>query len=323
MNFTSIISGKKEFATIVLSDTTIDTKIEIFAFGAMLNAFEIVHTGEKLNVIDGYKSVDDAKQNIQSFYKSAKLSPYANRIKNAEYRFGGIPFTLKKYNAGEHALHGLMYDSVFSIVEIANGADYAMVVLQSIYDRKDEGFPFSFRCEVKYKLEKNNLLTITTAITNIDEQLIPVSDGWHPYFTLGDKIDNCQLEFQSKEILEVDENLIPTGKLFPYQEFGSLEFIGNKKFDNCFTVNFAECQPMVVFRNPIKGLQVEIHPSESYPYLQIYTPEHRNSIALENQSAPADSLNNGIGLKVLSPTESATFITKYAVKKVKAVAHNP
>ncbi|MEJ7677226.1 MAG: hypothetical protein WKG06_05005 [Segetibacter sp.] len=56
-------------------------------------------------------------------------------------------------------------------------------------------------------------MTIITTVTNIDKQLIPVVDGWHPYFTLGNTINDYQLEFQSKEMLEFDENLIPTGKL--------------------------------------------------------------------------------------------------------------
>ena len=80
-------------------------------------------------------------------------------------------------------------------------------------------------------------------------------------------------------------------------------------FDNCFTLNFAECQPMCVIRNPRKKVQIEIHPERSYPYLQIYTPDHRKSIAIENLSGAPDAFNNGMGLKVLAPGETANFTT--------------
>jgi aldose 1-epimerase len=159
-------------------------------------------------------------------------------------------------------------------------------------------------------------LEVKTEVTNHDHKLIPVADGWHPYFTLGDTVNECQLEFQSKEMLEFDEGLVPTGRLIPYQEFGSLKDFGTTWFDNCFTANFAECQPMVVFRNPRLKIQVEIHPATSYPYLQFFTPAHRLSIAIENLSAAPDALNNGLGLKVLQPGEVAEFSTKYVLRSL-------
>jgi aldose 1-epimerase len=71
---------------------------------------------------------------------------------------------------------------------------------------------------------------------------------------------------------------------------------------------------MCVLRNPARKVQVEIHPSASYPYLQIFTPEHRKSIAIENLSAAPDAFNNGMGLKVLEPDEAADFSTTFKIK---------
>jgi aldose 1-epimerase len=113
--------------------------------------------------------------------------------------------------------------------------------------------------------------------------------------------------------VEFDEGLIPTGKLIPYQEFGALKKIGAAEFDTCFTVNLAECQPLCVLRDPVQKMQVEIYPGESYPYLQIYTPPHRNSIAIENLSAAPDVFNNGMGAKVLAPGEATNFTTTYKI----------
>ena len=68
-------------------------------------------------------------------------------------------------------------------------------------------------------------------------------------------------------------------------------------------------------RDPATGWQLEIQPDASYPYLQIYIPPHRQSIAIENLSAPPDSFNNGIGLITLAAGESTVFSTQYVVKK--------
>ncbi len=316
MAFSAIVHQGEEAPVIVLKDELSETSAEIFAFGAVLNKFSIRHQQAEFNVIDGFVNVSDAMKNIAPAFKSAKLSPFVCRIKNQKYHFGESTHHLSKYAMGKHAIHGLVYDAVFSVVETQADENSACVKLQHVYDEQGEGFPYAFRCEVEYSLKQNNELTVKTTITNVDEQLVPVADGWHPYFTLHDTVDECLLEFQSKEMLEFDDELIPTGIMFPYEEFGSLKFLAHSRFDNCFTVNFAECQPMCVFRNPKKQIQVEIHPSKEYPYLQLYTPDHRQSIAIENLSAAPDALNNGLGLKVLEPHESVVFVTKYIIRSL-------
>ncbi len=316
MHFTIVIDDSGLHPVITIAEAEQKAQVEIYTFGALLNKFCKKHNGENFNVIDGFESVYDAKQHITVAFKSARLSPFVCRIKNAKYHFGEADHKLTKFSLNESALHGLVFDQIFSIIDTIVTDEFAKVILQYVYENKNEGFPFLYRCEVEYCLKKDCTLCIKTTITNIDDQLIPIADGWHPYFTLGDPIDVCQLEFQSKEKLEFDEALIPTGASIPYQEFGTLEDIGTTWFDNCFTVNFAECQPMVVFRNPLKKIQVEIHPSAQYPYLQIFTPPHRNSIAIENLSAPPDALNNFIGLQVLEPQERISFSTKFIIKSL-------
>jgi aldose 1-epimerase len=98
---------------------------------------------------------------------------------------------------------------------------------------------------------------------------MPIQDGWHPYFSFGGSIDDLQLEFQSKEMVEFNEALIPTGKLLPYQEYGALKKIGAAEFDNCFTVNFAECYPPATLC--VKGSQYKNYNWKSIPIKLILT----------------------------------------------------
>jgi aldose 1-epimerase len=316
MAFEALVDQQDDTPVITLKDTATGTFAEVYALGAVLNKFSVMHHGEALNVIDAYNNVEEAKTSMTPFFKGSKLSPFVCRLKNEKYHFGEAGHHVKKYTMGKHAIHGLVYDALFSVVETVANDNSACVKLQHVYDQQDEGYPFAYRCEVDYILTENNTLQVKTTITNVDEQLMPVADGWHPYFALGDPINECQLEFQSKEMLEFDAELIPTGKLIPYQEFGSLADFGTTWFDNCFTLNFAECQPMCVLRNPKRQIQVEIHPGKEYPYLQFYTPDHRQSIAIENLSAAPDAFNNGFGLKVLEPHEAATFTTKFIIKQL-------
>ncbi len=303
------------FDKIILQDADAGTSVEIIpSCGGILHTFTVLHNGNLLNVIDGYDNETDFKTNVTAKgFKSCKLSPFACRIKNASYTFGKKNYTIEKFLLNGSALHGLLYDAPFTVTKTWDGEKSAGVTLHHQYTGTDKGYPFRYDCEVLYELKNDNALTITTTVINKEECEIPVQDGWHPYFTFGGTIDDLQLEFQSKEMVEFNEALIPTGKLLPYQEFGSLKKLSTAQFDNCFTVNFAECQPLCVLRDKVQKIQLEIYPDKSYPYLQIYTPPHRKSIAIENLSAAPDAFNNRMGLIILAPESSAYFTTTYKI----------
>ncbi len=313
-------NSENGFEKLVLKDKLSKTYVEIIpACGAILHAFTVFHNGIYINTIDHYETKADFSENVTSKgFKSCKLSPFACRINNASYHFGEKDYTIKKFLLNGSALHGLLYDAPFIILEQFADDLSAGVTLKYTYTGTDEGYPFYYDCLVEYQLKKDNELTIVTEIINKDKGLIPIQDGWHPYFSFGGKIDDLQLEFQSKEILVFDDALLPTGETKPYAAFDSIKKIGENFFDNCFTLNFADpmaigCQPLCVLRDPSKKLQIEIRPDKHYPYLQIYTPPHRNSIAIENLSAAPDAFNNKLGLITLQPGESTIFTTTYKI----------
>ena len=314
MSFRISNSSSNGFDKIILSDDT-GTSVEIIpACGAILHAFNINHNNEKRNIIEHYESLEDFKSNVASKgFRSCKLSPFACRIRNGEYSFGQTNHKIQKYYDGTHALHGLLYDAVFVIMDQNEDAEKATVTMRHSYEATDPGYPFFYDCIVTYELRKNNALYIETTIINKTDGLIPVQDGWHPYFNLGGRIDAWQLEFQAKTKLESTPDLIPTGKALHYEMFNSLRSIEDTCFDDCFLLNFAECQPLCVLRNPLEKIQLEIYPSASYPYLQLYTPPDRKSIALENLSAAPDAFNNDKGLITLAAGETASFKTTYIV----------
>jgi aldose 1-epimerase len=313
--FSTTAITDNNFEKIILTDAITNTIAAILpTCGAMLHAFTVFNNGELVNVIDGYDDEADFKTNLTGKgFKGSKLSPFVCRLKNGQYHFGQQKYTTSKFFLAQHAIHGLIYDAAFTVTNKWADEKSAGVTLSYQYTATDNGYPFKYTCAVTYELKSGNALTITTSVTNNDKGLIPMQDGWHPYFTFGGSINDLQFEFQSKAIVEFDSDLLPTGKLIPYEEFGSLKKIGTTQLDNCFTVNFAECQPMCVLRDATKKLQVEIHPDKSYPYLQIYTPPHRNSIAIENLSGAPDAFNNGMGVTVLTPGETINFTTMYKI----------
>jgi aldose 1-epimerase len=303
------------FDKIILTDPDSGTGVEILpSSGALLHAFNVRYKGGILNVIDQYSSAADFTQNVaRKGFKSCKLSPFVCRLKDGSYIFGGNQYKIEKFYLGSSAIHGLLFDASFTILQQSADNEKASLSLKYEYRKADKGYPFCYDCIVNYTLKKSNLLTITTDVVNRDEGIIPVADGWHPYFTFGGSIDELQLEFQSTAMLEFDDGLHPTGKQLKYETFGALKTMGSTQLDNCFVLDFSECQPLCVLRDKEKNMQLEIYPDSSYPYLQMYTPPHRTSIAIENLSAAPDAFNNGIGLITLEPGEAASFGTTYKI----------
>lgn len=306
------------FEKVILKDNRANTYATVLpACGAILHDFVSHRNGHAFNVIESYVSAEDFRQHVEKGFLGCKLSPFVCRLNRGTYHFGGKKYKTKKFYLGKSALHGLLYDKPFIIMDETGGELHASVTMKYEYRAEDPGYPFDYDCIVTWQLEHDNKLSVTTECINKDEGLIPMQDGWHPYFNLDNAVDELQLEFQSVEMVEFNSELIPTQNLIKYNRFNSLRTIENTFLDNCFTLDMDAPRPMCVLQNPAKKIGIEIHPEKSYPYLQIYIPPHRKSIAIENISGTPDAFNNGMGFTTLEPGASVLFKTSYKITHLK------
>lgn len=310
MSFSIHIAGEGSRSIIRLTDTSTGTIAEIFAFGGLLNAFIVSTAQGSLNVIDGFSDPDQAIVHITDAFKSAKMSPFVCRLQNGRYQFDDHEYIMDSFYLDNHALHGCLYDAVYSIKHSFADETGAYVELEHQYKGHFSGYPFSYTLLVKWELTSANALTVTTTAVNHSEKAIPFSDGWHPYFTTGEPVDNCELKFNSNRKLVFDTDLIPTGKEISDDRFISSHSLQDIFLDNSFILPTTE-QGYCELKS--KQVRIVIKPLMNYPYLQVYTPEHRNSIAIENLSAAPNAFNNGLGLRYLLPNEPVSFVTSYRV----------
>ncbi|MCO5235746.1 MAG: aldose 1-epimerase [Chitinophagaceae bacterium] len=304
------------FNKIVLIDPVSQTRVEIVpGCGAMLHAFIVHGDGRFINVIDSYKSREEFDEQPESKgFKGLKLSPFPCRLFNGSYRFNNKEYRLAANRPDGSVIHGLLYRQSFRLTGEDVSKTHAAIGLLHEYKGENAGYPFAYNCMVNYSLFNNNMLEVATTIKNTGNTELPVADGWHPYFTFSGRVDELELSFRSAETLEF-KNLIPTGRVLPDCRFVQPARIGSQEIDNSFILDFAQPQPMCVLRDPATQWQLAICPEKSYPYLQVYIPPHRQSIAIENLSAPPDAFNNGIGLVTLSPGKSTRFLTRYIISR--------
>ncbi len=299
---------------IILRDEATGAKATIIpSAGGILNKFEVPHQGKIINLVEGFKDADDWKANKTNGFKAAKLSPFVCRMNQSTYNWEGKEYTTEKFALNGHAIHGLLYDAPHEVM-IAEASAF-MTECKFLYRYKgtDPGYPFAFDMNIRYRLEGASRLTIITTVHNRSGRTIPMSDGWHPYFKLGETIDTAMLQFNSKKQVEFNNILVPTGKIIRNKKWFKGASLKDVFLDNCFLLDLDQPMPHCTLSDPELGLELYIYPDRAYPYLQIYTPPHRKSIAIENLSSAPDAFNNHMGLLELGPEDSQAFQTRLRV----------
>ena len=178
--------------------------------GAILNKLEIIHQGKTFNLVEGFEGEQDWKENKTKGCKSAKLSPFVCRLNHSTYEWEGEKYTCEKYVLNGHAIHGLLFDASHEVEFCEANNFYAECKLFYRYDGSHPGYPFAYDMNVRYRLESEGRLTITTTVHNRTGRNIPMADGWHPYFKLGETIDTATLQINATQQLEFNADLIPT-----------------------------------------------------------------------------------------------------------------
>lgn len=295
-----------------LSDNNHSTAVSVIpAVGAMLHEFMIPVNGQPFNIIDNYSLDTPVKEQVTNYFKSVKLSPWVCRMADGRYNFNGIAYQSTKMYSDGTALHGLLYDQPFEVEAESADERSASVLLSHEYKCYDPGYPFEYRCQVRYTLHPGAMLEVDTTITNMTETSIPIADGWHPYFRLGGKVNDWELFFDAQGMVEFDKRLVPTGNTIPFNQFNAPSLVGSTRMDNCFLINIVPGKAACTLKNPANGLKVSLFPDPSYPYLQVFIPDHRESIAIENLSSAPDSFNNHMGLVLLPMGQSHSFKVFY------------
>jgi aldose 1-epimerase len=239
-------------------------------------------------------------------FKGSKLTPFPNRINNGTYAFEGKTFILPINFKDGNSIHGLLYNKTFTIKETSATKDEAHSVLAYDYVGDVIGFPFPFIITITHSLTQEGI-AITTEVKNTGTQDMPYGDGWHPYFTLGKKIDDLGLTLPVTKKIAVNERMIPTGKIDDYTLFSTARTIGKETFDTGFAVQ----NPATTLLTD-GNMTIAVWQDASYPYLQVYTPKHREAIAIEPMSCMTDAFNNKKGLVVIKPGE--TWTGRYGVR---------
>lgn len=294
-----------KFTKIKLSNRKTKEYVSIIPdFGGTISELHLQKNNKLYSIVDGYNYADELEAEMEKSYKGAKLVPYPNRVAFGKYSFNNINYQLP-INHEMHSIHGLVYDKKLSLVNQQATEEDVSIELQYIYDKEYKGYPFSFKLNIFYTFSEEGL-TLSTRIENIDKNEIPVADGWHLYFKVANKIDECLFKIPSSETLALDETLIPTGKINKQEKYIHFSKIEGDNFDTCFVLPGKKSILSAELYDIIEDIRVvawQESGNKKYNYMQVYSPPNRETLAIEPMTCEPNALNSGKGLIVLKPGE--------------------
>lgn len=238
----------------------------------------------------------------QEGFPSSLLFPFPNRTDNGkfEYQKNTYQLPINEENRG-HAIHGLVADKPFDVQIHTDN----QLILKYILDGTENGYPFVCELEIDYVLT-NEGLELGYSVVNRDTKTIPFGFGWHPYFRLDTNgIDSYTIEMPVYQEVIVNERHIPVGYLDEQpRQIRSLEGID---LDTAYLLKEGGWVETKLSNGAsILTISQWIGSTDGLRFLVVYTPQTRDCIAIEPQTANINAFNNEEGLLFLSPNEQKT-----------------
>lgn len=189
-------------------------KVSLLNYGGIITEIIVPNKdGVMENVVLGFKDYADYENNENYF--GAITGRVAGRIQDASLTLNGKLYPLEA-NEGNHHLHGGsggLYQVIWN-AEPFQSDDKVGVKLSYLSPDGDGGYPGNVDITVTYTLNNDNELIIDYAASTDKTTALTLTN--HSYFNLSgnlsETIHNHHVTMDSSQVVELDEELIPTGK---------------------------------------------------------------------------------------------------------------
>ncbi|PMQ01113.1 MAG: galactose-1-epimerase [Dictyoglomus sp. NZ13-RE01] len=307
--------------------------------GAITELWVPDKNGNFQDIVLGFDTLGEYESPDNPFFGSI-IGRYGNRIAYGSFYIDGIKYQLAINDRGKHHLHGGVkgfHRVVFKAVPIKTPYGPSLRLRYLSHDG-EEGYPGNLEVTVTYTLTKSNELRIDYLATTDKPTIINLTN--HSYFNLSgdatrDILDH-ELWIDADNFTEVDEYLIPTGKILPVKDT-PLDFTKPKKireglpqgYDHNFVLNKknGEMKLVATLKEKTSGRIMEVYTTE--PGLQLYTGNYLNirgkagkfyskhyGLCLETQHFPDSPNHENFPSTILRPGETyiSTTIYKFSIE---------
>ena len=158
--------------------------------------------------LSGNKIIEQVAPGKPELYTGVVMAPWSGRIAAGKWIDAeGVERSLQVNEpARNNALHGLVFDKSFEVKKTSAGSVEFVIDIAA-----NDGYPYSLRLAVSYELEDGELFA-SFAVKNLSTEKAPFSIGFHPYISTAWSDSPMQLQSSAQSVLELNENMIATGK---------------------------------------------------------------------------------------------------------------
>ena len=316
--------------------------VSVCDYGCIITSIVIPDKKHKrlLDVSLGSSTLDGWVLNHETF--GAVVGRFANRIGGASFTLDGVKYELDKNDNKANTLHGGFerWDKkVWKAKRIANEYGIGVKLTRKSPDG-EQGFPGNAKVSVSYLLNDRNDLTIVYKATS--DKATPFNMTNHSYFNLNGhssgNITGHTLQMNCSQYLEVDKELIPTGKKIdvaggPF-DFRTEKTIGADMskvgvgYDHCYCLDGftgdGSLKTICVLGSDDGSRRMTVRGTQ--PGIQLYTGNFLNNIngkdgavyqchdavCLETQDFPDAPNKDSFPQSILRPGNTYRQVTQYS-----------
>ncbi len=229
------------------------------------------------------------------------LAPWANRMADGgfwandkRYQFNPDLGTVHLGRDGI-AMHGMLTSStLWEVIEVKSDERSSHVTSRLQFWKYPElmaNWPFAHEYEITYRLT-DGILEVSTKVTNLSAEPMPVVFGFHPYFNLPDvPRSEASAHIPAHKHVETDGRLVATGEMRPANlpEWISLK---DHTFDDGYTDLDRESDGRAVFSVKAGSKKIQVVYGPRYQVTVVYAPPNQSFFCFE----PMTAITNGANL---------------------------
>jgi aldose 1-epimerase len=285
---------------ITLTDLATGSSAIISPVGAGILALEL----------SGIKVIEQLAEDRPELYAGVVLAPWSSRIAAGKYSLPDgrnleVPINEPERN---NALHGLVYNRSF---EIKRSSDSAVELTIDITE--SAGYPFALKLALSYELEDGELF-VSFAVRNLSNQKAPFGIAFHPYLSTSWAKGPVLLQSDAKTVLDLDSNLIATGKIPTASSAKDLS-VGKKVvaagLDDDYTDLYFEKGIATTKLLTEDGSGVEVWQEDIFKHIVVYTTDSFetdsgliSAVAIEPSTSEVNAFNSKQDLIWLEPNQT-------------------
>lgn len=221
------------------------------------------------------------------------MIPFAGRIEDAAFPFGGANVTLEKNFPPEpHAIHGETWLKPWDTLR------ETQVELHLAFTSDGRNWPWVYRAEQVFTLLSDGL-RLALSITNTSDRPMPAGVGWHPYFDA----EGARLDVSPGAVW----NTVPgcTRGAPPIDLGHGPQAVQALTYDHAF--DWPDRRLSIAW--PDRGMRAALTASDIFNHLILYTPAGEPHFCAEPVSHAPNAVNSDLpaaetGLRVLQPGET-------------------